>query len=45
MTRRPSVSPSTLRQHTKPTPGQDEKVPFLIPVAMALLDEAGRRTA
>jgi aminopeptidase N len=31
----------TLRQHTKPTPGQAEKAPFLIPVAMALLDEAG----
>ncbi|HVE20428.1 MAG TPA: aminopeptidase N [Acidocella sp.] len=31
----------TLRQQTKPTPGQDEKAPFLIPVAMALLDEKG----
>jgi aminopeptidase N len=31
----------TLRQQTKPTPGQDEKAPFLIPVAMALLDEEG----
>ncbi len=31
----------TLRQQTRPTPGQDEKAPFLIPVAMALLDEAG----
>jgi aminopeptidase N len=32
----------TLRQTTRPTPGQDEKAPFLIPVAMALLDDAGR---
>jgi len=32
----------TLRQQTRPTPGQEEKAPFLIPVAMALLDEAGR---
>jgi aminopeptidase N len=31
----------TLRQQTRPTPGQEEKAPFLIPVAMALLDEAG----
>jgi aminopeptidase N len=31
----------TLRQHTNPTPGQKVKQPFLIPVAMALLDEAG----
>jgi aminopeptidase N len=31
----------TLRQTTKPTPGQPEKKPFLIPVAMGLLDEAG----
>jgi aminopeptidase N len=32
----------TLRQETRPTPGQAEKKPFLIPVAMALLDEAGK---
>jgi aminopeptidase N len=32
----------TLRQSTKPTPGQPEKKPFLIPVAMGLLDEAGQ---
>jgi aminopeptidase N len=32
----------TLRQSTRPTPGQDDKAPFLIPVAMALLDDAGR---
>jgi aminopeptidase N len=31
----------TLRQATKPTPGQPEKQPFLIPVAMALLDQDG----
>jgi aminopeptidase N len=31
----------TLRQHTAPTPGQKVKQPFLIPVAMALLNEAG----
>ncbi len=31
----------TLRQQTKPTPGQAEKEPLLIPVAMGLLDEAG----
>lgn len=30
-----------LRQHTNPTPGQARKKPFLIPVAMGLLDEAG----
>ena len=32
----------TLRQVTRPTPGQDEKAPFLIPVAMALLDDDGK---
>jgi aminopeptidase N len=32
----------TLRQATRPTPGQDVKAPFLIPVAMALLDHEGR---
>jgi aminopeptidase N len=31
----------TLRQSTKPTPGQPEKLPFLIPVALGLLNEAG----
>ncbi len=31
----------TLRQHTKPTPGQPVKEPFLIPVAIGLLDAAG----
>jgi aminopeptidase N len=30
-----------LRQTTKPTPGQPEKKPFLIPVAMGLLDKHG----
>ena len=32
----------TLRQATRPTPGQDVKAPFLIPVAMALLDRNGQ---
>jgi aminopeptidase N len=31
----------TLRQITKPTPGQPDKKPFLIPVAMGLLAEDG----
>jgi aminopeptidase N len=31
----------TIRQLTAPTPGQPEKTPFLIPVAMGLLDQAG----
>ena len=31
----------TMRQHTGPTPGQEVKEPFLIPVAMGLLDKAG----
>ena len=31
-----------LRQNTRPTPGQPEKKPFLIPVALGLLDDAGR---
>jgi aminopeptidase N len=31
----------TLRQHTNPTPGQPVKEPFLIPVAIGLLDAAG----
>jgi aminopeptidase N len=32
----------TFSQHTNATPGQSEKEPFLIPVAMGLLDEEGR---
>ncbi len=32
----------TLRQHTSPTPGQTQKLPFLIPVAMGLLDATGQ---
>jgi aminopeptidase N len=32
----------TLRQHTKPTPGQPVKEPFLIPVTIGLLDAAGQ---
>ncbi len=32
----------TLRQNTKPTPGQNEKKPFLIPVALGLLDKSGK---
>ncbi len=32
----------TLRQNTKPTPGQPEKKPFLIPVALGLLDQSGQ---
>ncbi len=31
----------TLRQQTAPTPGQPEKQPLLIPVAIGLLDKAG----
>jgi aminopeptidase N len=31
----------TLRQATRPTPGQAVKMPFVIPVLMGLLDEAG----
>ena len=31
----------TLRQHTPPTPGQPEKQPLVIPVAMGLLGSAG----
>jgi aminopeptidase N len=31
----------TLRQATKPTPGQPEKKPFLMPVAIGLLSETG----
>jgi aminopeptidase N len=32
----------TLRQDTKPTPGQPEKKPFLMPVSIGLLDQAGQ---
>jgi len=32
----------TLRQHTNPTPGQDKKQPFLMPVTIGLLDAEGR---
>jgi aminopeptidase N len=32
----------TLRQSTKPTPGQPEKQPFLMPVTIGLLSEAGK---
>jgi aminopeptidase N len=32
----------TLRQQTRPTPGQPDKQPFLIPVALGLLDDSGK---
>jgi aminopeptidase N len=32
----------TLSQHCAPTPGQSEKAPFVIPVALGLLDAQGR---
>ena len=32
----------TLRQNTRPTPGQPEKLPFLIPVVLGLLDKSGK---
>jgi aminopeptidase N len=35
----------TLAQQTPPTPGQTEKRPFLIPVALALFDEDGAKLA
>jgi aminopeptidase N len=35
----------TLKQHTAPTPGQPDKQPMIIPVAMGLLDGAGRDIA
>jgi aminopeptidase N len=35
----------TLRQHTRPTPGQPDKKPLPIPVAMGLLDPDGRQVA
>jgi aminopeptidase N len=35
----------TLEQHTAPTPGQPDKQPLPIPVAMGLLDSAGREIA
>ncbi len=31
----------TLRQHCGPTPGQDDKLPFHMPVALGLVDPAG----
>lgn len=31
-----------LRQETKPTPGQDTKLPFVIPMEMGLLDSKGK---
>ncbi len=34
-----------LKQHTPPTPGQPDKQPLAIPVAMGLLDQAGREIA
>ncbi len=33
----------SLTQRTPPTPGQDEKQPLLIPIALALFDEAGEK--
>ena len=35
----------TLRQETAPTPGQPDKAPVVIPVAMGLLDPSGRELA
>jgi aminopeptidase N len=35
----------TLKQHTAPTPGQPDKQPLVIPVAMGLLDRTGREVA
>ena len=35
----------TLKQHTAPTPGQPDKQPLAIPVAMGLLDGIGREIA
>jgi aminopeptidase N len=35
----------TLRQETKPTPGQPEKKPLVIPVALALFGENGEKLA
>ena len=32
----------TLRQHCAPTPGQDEKLPFHVPVAVGLVDAFGQ---
>lgn len=32
----------TFKQNCKPTPGQSEKLPFVIPVRMALLDTSGQ---
>ncbi|HSZ90864.1 MAG TPA: aminopeptidase N [Acetobacteraceae bacterium] len=35
----------TLKQRTPPTPGQPDKQPLVVPVAMGLLDSAGREIA
>ena len=35
----------TLKQRTPPTPGQADKQPLVVPVAMGLLDSAGREIA
>ena len=35
----------TIRQATKPTPGQPDKYPLVIPVAMGLLDGNGQELA
>ena len=35
----------TLKQHTAPTPGQPDKQPLAIPIAMGLLDGTGREVA
>jgi len=32
----------TLRQHTRPTPGQAQKLPFLLPASIGLLDPEGQ---
>ena len=33
----------SIRQHTAPTPGQPEKQPLMIPLALALLDQQGNK--
>ncbi|MEB3257610.1 MAG: aminopeptidase N [Cyanobacteriota bacterium] len=35
----------TIRQSTPPTPGQEEKVPLVIPLALGLVDQAGHPVA
>ncbi|MBK8527162.1 MAG: aminopeptidase N [Rubrivivax sp.] len=35
----------TLRQHAEPSPGQADKQPFVLPVALGLLDHGGRALA